>query len=219
MSNQAGEQQLPLAIDVARYDSAWPEQFRVIAFRLIELLAPWLAGPVEHIGSTSVPGLAAKPVLDMVVGVHYPRSASDANPVLTSHGYAHGQHRPETLWFHKARTKSDREQNLHLTEPEAACGANGWPSATRSAQTRCSRATTRHSRNAEQPTAQTSPPTPRASGSLSLRSSRKQESQPSNGGKREHANRPRRGNNETRDAQFSESESADPPGPTARLPC
>jgi GrpB-like predicted nucleotidyltransferase (UPF0157 family) len=34
--------------------------------RVAAVLGPWLAGPVEHIGSTSIPGLAAKPVVDML---------------------------------------------------------------------------------------------------------------------------------------------------------
>jgi GrpB-like predicted nucleotidyltransferase (UPF0157 family) len=58
-----------MAIDIATYDPAWPGQFRAEACRLTELLEPWLATPVEHIGSTSVPGLAAKPVLDMMACV------------------------------------------------------------------------------------------------------------------------------------------------------
>jgi GrpB-like predicted nucleotidyltransferase (UPF0157 family) len=111
-----------MAIDIARYDLAWPEQFRAEASGLTELLDPWLATPVEHIGSTSVPGLAAKPVLDMMAGVHDLHSAEAAIPVLTSHGYAHGQHRPATLWFHKDQTGSVPEQSLHLTEP----GSSLW---------------------------------------------------------------------------------------------
>jgi GrpB-like predicted nucleotidyltransferase (UPF0157 family) len=111
-----------MAIDIARYDPAWPERFSAEACKLTELLAPWLATPVEHIGSTSVPGLAAKPSLDMMAGVHDLQSARDAIPVLTSHGYRCGQHRPATLWFHKARTESDLEQALHLTEP----GSSLW---------------------------------------------------------------------------------------------
>lgn len=106
-----------MAIDVARYDPAWAEQFRAEAAKLTELLEPWLATPIEHIGSTSVPGLAAKPILDMMAGVRDLQSARDAIPVLASHGYMHGQHRPATLWFHKARTGSLLEQGLHLTEP------------------------------------------------------------------------------------------------------
>jgi GrpB-like predicted nucleotidyltransferase (UPF0157 family) len=111
-----------MAIDIARYDPAWPEQFRAEAAKLTELLKPWLATPVEHIGSTSVPGLAAKPILDMMAGVHDLQSARDAIPVLTSHGYTHGQHRPETLWFHKDRNGSEPEGGLHLTEP----GSSLW---------------------------------------------------------------------------------------------
>jgi GrpB-like predicted nucleotidyltransferase (UPF0157 family) len=61
---------------------------------------------VEHIGSNSVPGLAAKPVLDMMAGVQDLHSAGDAIPVRTSHGYVLAQHRPATLWFHNDRTGS-----------------------------------------------------------------------------------------------------------------
>lgn len=111
-----------MAIDIARYDSAWPEQFRIEASKLTDLLEPWLATPVEHIGSTSVPGLAAKPMLDMMAGVHDLQTAKDAIPVLTSHGYRHGQHRPGTLWFHKAGSGSVLGQALHLTEP----GSSLW---------------------------------------------------------------------------------------------
>jgi GrpB-like predicted nucleotidyltransferase (UPF0157 family) len=111
-----------MAIEIMRYDPAWPGQFRAAASRLTELLGPWLAAPVEHIGSTSVPGLAAKPSIDMMAGVHDLHSAADAIPVLASHGYIHGQHRPATLWFRKARTDSDLELGLHLTEP----GSSLW---------------------------------------------------------------------------------------------
>jgi GrpB-like predicted nucleotidyltransferase (UPF0157 family) len=111
-----------MAIDVARYDPAWPEQFRAEAAKLTDLLEPWLAAPVEHIGSTSVPGLAAKPILDMMAGVCDLQAASDAIPVLTRHGYLHAEHRPATLWFHKAKTGSVPEQGLHLTEP----GSSLW---------------------------------------------------------------------------------------------
>jgi|SRR5215469_250604 len=58
----------------------------------------------------------------MMAGVHDLHSAADAIPVLTSHGYIHGQHRPATLWFRKAPTDSDLELGLHLTEP----GSSLW---------------------------------------------------------------------------------------------
>jgi GrpB-like predicted nucleotidyltransferase (UPF0157 family) len=48
-------------------DRAWAERDR-----LARLLAPWLADGVEHVGSTAVPGLAAKPVIDLMASVADP---------------------------------------------------------------------------------------------------------------------------------------------------
>lgn len=52
------------------YDPAWSVRARAEAERLAELLAPWLAdGGVAHVGSTAVPGLAAKPIVDLMASV------------------------------------------------------------------------------------------------------------------------------------------------------
>ena len=53
----------PLA--VLAHDPAWGEAGEVERRRLQHLLAPWLTGEVEHVGSTAVPGLAAKPIIDL----------------------------------------------------------------------------------------------------------------------------------------------------------
>lgn len=53
---------------VVPYDPEWPERFDEEADALREALGP-LVIEVEHIGSTAVPGLAAKPTIDMAVGV------------------------------------------------------------------------------------------------------------------------------------------------------
>lgn len=65
----AGVPALPLtgahdaAIEIADYDPSWPARFRAEC----ERLAPLLPGvKIDHIGSTAVPGLAAKPVIDMI---------------------------------------------------------------------------------------------------------------------------------------------------------
>jgi GrpB-like predicted nucleotidyltransferase (UPF0157 family) len=54
------------AVRIVEYARAWPSVFRSQRERVSVILAPWLAAPLEHIGSTSVPGLAAKPVIDML---------------------------------------------------------------------------------------------------------------------------------------------------------
>jgi GrpB-like predicted nucleotidyltransferase (UPF0157 family) len=53
------------SIDVVDYVPAWADAGRAEGQRLQQLLDPWLSGPVEHIGSTAVPGLAAKPIIDL----------------------------------------------------------------------------------------------------------------------------------------------------------
>jgi GrpB-like predicted nucleotidyltransferase (UPF0157 family) len=75
-------------IIVVDYDSHWPATFEILRSRLAEALGG-LAAAIEHIGSTAVPGLAAKPVIDIDVLL---KSASGLPLViqrLASSGYAH----------------------------------------------------------------------------------------------------------------------------------
>lgn len=58
----------PEPVRVVVYDPAWPERFGAWRSRLAGLLGP-VARRIEHVGSTSVPGLAAKPVVDIQVSV------------------------------------------------------------------------------------------------------------------------------------------------------
>jgi GrpB-like predicted nucleotidyltransferase (UPF0157 family) len=54
---------------VAPHDPGWSRRGRELAARLDELLVAWRTRPTEHVGSTAVPGLAAKPVLDLQVAL------------------------------------------------------------------------------------------------------------------------------------------------------
>ena len=56
-------------IAIVDYDPTWPESFAEQRERLEGALGPWLVGQIEHIGSTSVPGLPAKPIIDMLARV------------------------------------------------------------------------------------------------------------------------------------------------------
>jgi GrpB-like predicted nucleotidyltransferase (UPF0157 family) len=56
-------------IKIVPYDSDWPAAFERQRLRVESALRPWLVGSVEHIGSTSVPGLAAKPIIDMLARI------------------------------------------------------------------------------------------------------------------------------------------------------
>lgn len=52
-------------VDVHPPDPAWQQRGEQAARLLDAVLSAWLVAPVEHVGSTAVPGLAAKPVLDL----------------------------------------------------------------------------------------------------------------------------------------------------------
>jgi GrpB-like predicted nucleotidyltransferase (UPF0157 family) len=74
--------------EVVPYDSRWPLWFAEIRARL----APYLTGlscQVEHVGSTAVPGLAAKPIIDVDVVVPSATLLPEAVQRLTAAGYGH----------------------------------------------------------------------------------------------------------------------------------
>ena len=73
-------------VTVAVYDKAWPEQFAAEVARLKNEL-PHTAVALEHIGSTAVPGLAAKPIIDVMVGVSNLYTTDDLARRLTRLGY------------------------------------------------------------------------------------------------------------------------------------
>lgn len=73
---------------VVPYSPDWPQQFEQVAQELRSTLAPVCPARVEHVGSTSVPGLAAKPVLDIdvIVDAEHVEAAVAALEAL---GYRH----------------------------------------------------------------------------------------------------------------------------------
>jgi len=76
-------------IVVCDYDPSWPAQFEEERDRLSGVLQATVVS-IEHIGSTSVPGLAAKPIIDLLLGVRSLEQARATLPDLfTGLGYRH----------------------------------------------------------------------------------------------------------------------------------
>jgi GrpB-like predicted nucleotidyltransferase (UPF0157 family) len=71
-----------------QYDPAWPSRFAAEAARLRDALRGTVTG-VEHVGSTAVPGLAGKPVLDIAIAVPSEEAADACVAPLTGLGYAY----------------------------------------------------------------------------------------------------------------------------------
>ena len=101
-------------IEVVEYHPIWPALFDTER-RLLEVaLAPWLAGPVEHIGSTSVPGLPAKPVIDIMAPVHSLAESADAIAAASTLDYLYYPYKPVQMhWFCKP-SPAHRTHHLHL---------------------------------------------------------------------------------------------------------
>lgn len=66
--NSRSQPRAPEPVRVIAYDAAWPERFEAWRGRLASLLGP-VACRMDHVGSTSVPGLAAKPIVDIQISV------------------------------------------------------------------------------------------------------------------------------------------------------
>jgi GrpB-like predicted nucleotidyltransferase (UPF0157 family) len=54
------------SVHLSPYDPQWPDQASAYADQLRPVLSQWLLGPIEHVGSTAIPGLIAKPVIDLM---------------------------------------------------------------------------------------------------------------------------------------------------------
>ncbi len=123
-------------IRIDAYDPRWPSLYEVERAQIAACLAPWLDA-IEHIGSTSVPGLAAKPIIDIMPGLR-PEAAKDeldscVQPMIDL-GFTYiGQYEselPERRFFRRTATgggadagAADRPAvNVHLV----AVGSGFW---------------------------------------------------------------------------------------------
>jgi GrpB-like predicted nucleotidyltransferase (UPF0157 family) len=101
-------------IAVVPYSAAWPGQFAAEAQVLQVALEPWLVAEVEHIGSTAVVGLSAKPVIDIMAPVRDLASSSQAIEAAQSVGYCYYPYKPDQMhWFCKP-SPAARTHHLHL---------------------------------------------------------------------------------------------------------
>ena len=101
-------------VEILQYDSTWPSRFERERALLETILAPWLAGPIEHIGSTAIPGMVAKPVIDIMAAVESLDASRRAISAATNAGYLYFPYRPELQhWFCKP-SQAFRTHHLHL---------------------------------------------------------------------------------------------------------
>ena len=109
---------MPDPIVIVPYDPAWPVRFRIEA-RLLHVALAALNPAVEHIGSTSVPGLAAKPVIDMLVGVPALEAFESYVERLANYGYEYIPEYERALpdrRFFKRMVRGVRTHHVHVVQ-------------------------------------------------------------------------------------------------------
>lgn len=99
-------------VRLVEYDPGWPGLFAAHEARIRQALGPRVLW-IEHVGSTSVPGLAAKPILDVVLAVADPAEEDDYIPALEAAGFALRIREP--AWHgHRLLRPADQTVNLHV---------------------------------------------------------------------------------------------------------
>ena len=111
-------------VGVVPYDPRWPELFENERFHLLSCLPTDLVKRIEHFGSTAVPGLPAKPIVDILVEV---TSLDDTKqriaPILEAQGYDYfwrpsfgNDTPPFYAWFIKRDKNGNRTHHIHVVE-------------------------------------------------------------------------------------------------------
>ena len=102
-----------LSVELVPYDPAWPCRFDDERIAISDVLGHLIAGSIEHVGSTAVPGLEAKPILDIMVGIRDLGDGEALVPLLGRIGYLYHPYRPEVMhWFCKP-SPSRRTHHVH----------------------------------------------------------------------------------------------------------
>src|SRR4051794_19142099 len=112
----AGYTQAPYRIEVREYDERWPADFEGIAQAIRAALGDRVL-ELHHVGSTSVPGLPAKPVIDADLVVADSADEPAYIPDLAAAGFVHTIREP---WWHEHRLAkyADPVAYVHIFGPD-----------------------------------------------------------------------------------------------------
>src|SRR5690349_10645824 len=111
-----GHAAAPYEIEVVEYDEQWPADFDRVAARIHHALGDRVL-EIHHVGSTSVPGLPAKPVIDVDLVVADPADEAAYIPDLRAAGFVHTIREP---WWHEHRLVkgADPVSYVHIFGPD-----------------------------------------------------------------------------------------------------
>ncbi len=105
----------------------WPAQAAAEAAWLKQRWPQFFSGRIEHFGSTAIPGMPAKPIIDLLVEVASLTQIRDqAAPLMAAEGYQlfwrpkiKGEQQIDYLWFIKRNADGQRSHHLHMLTPDS----------------------------------------------------------------------------------------------------
>ncbi len=99
---------------VVPYDESWPWRFEAERALLQQAIGSWLVADLEHVGSTAIPGLVAKPIIDIMAPIESLASSRAALPALTELQYNYFPYRVDVMHWLCKPSDSYRTHHLHL---------------------------------------------------------------------------------------------------------
>ena len=111
-------------VTISQYNPDWPQMFELEKEHLLSCLPNELIKRIEHFGSTAVPSLSAKPIIDMLVEItSLEETKQKIVPILEGQGYDYfwrptfGDDTPPFYaWFIKRDSKGNRTHHIHMVE-------------------------------------------------------------------------------------------------------
>lgn len=104
---------MPRPVSIVDYDPSWPILYEEEKRRILEIAGHKVLR-IEHIGSTAVPSLGAKPIVDMMAGVRQRSDADECLPLLERIGYLDVTPEPDNSEWYYCLGKGPHSPGYHL---------------------------------------------------------------------------------------------------------
>ncbi len=108
----------PMPVKLVPYDPIWPQQYEAERCLILEAVGEKILS-IDHIGSTSVPGLGAKAIIDIIAGVADKKTADEILEVIRPLGYIHksrGENENPDWFYCVCRIAIEIRFHLHLVK-------------------------------------------------------------------------------------------------------
>jgi GrpB-like predicted nucleotidyltransferase (UPF0157 family) len=114
-------------IELVPYNQEWKDLFEIEKKFLLNKLPAQIISRIEHFGSTSIPGIAAKPIIDILIEVtSLEETQKIIVPILQNEGYDYfwrpinnDNNSPHYAWFIKRNNKGKRTHHIHMVEADS----------------------------------------------------------------------------------------------------